>query len=306
MSNPETRQQNLIAGTPLEAKVQEIKNLITGATTTRSVDRVFDNDFLLNRANPNCVKDIYTKREIDKIKNGGIKIPAFVQGVYKKYLDTTMSRNVTITLPCSGVSKKLIINIVDGQPYLGFSHMTSVYKTNVAKVDNKSGYVVVNIMPVIRSQGWHFFRSFMHTTKASRSIVNAGKIIPGEYAVTVHGFYSDGTTNYKERFIEAVNYCIKAPIESWDIFENEPPAAISGKAANPEIIVDDLLSNKTIQKVAVDKLIDLYDAGMTDAVFESRLQNFLEVEDQLAYTPQENDFAKETSNNVEIFLINLA
>jgi hypothetical protein len=305
MSEQTAPPQNLIEGTPLEAKIQEVKNLLVGATSTRTLNRLYDNDFFSSSTRPDCVKDIYIEREVQKITNGGITIPQFIVGVYKKYLDATLKNNITVTLPCSNVSRKLVINIDGETPYLGFSHMTSVYKNNVAKLDGKTGYIVVNIMPLVQAQGHHFFRAFMGTVERSRSMVTKGLLLPGQYAVAVHGFYAVNDTTLKERFTESVNYCLRAPIESWDITEAEVPTVISGKSANPEVIVDDLLSNKKISIGVMDRAIDIYDTGLTDVDFATRMESFREVEDKLTYVPKESDFAKEPTNNSDIYIIEI-
>jgi len=305
MSEQPAPPQNLIADTPLEAKIQEVKNLLVGATPTRTLNRLYDNDFFSGSTRPDCVKDIYIEREVQKITNGGIPIPKFVVGTYKKYLDSTLKNNVTVTLPCSNVSKKLVINIDGDTPYLGFSHMTSVYKTNVAKLDGKTGYIVVNIMPLVRAQGWHFFRAFMGTVERSRSMITKGVLLPGQYAVAVYGFYAANDATIKDRFTESVNYCLRAPIESWDITEAENPTAVTGKDANPEVIIDDLLSNKKVKIGVMDKAIDIYDPGLTDEDFTTRMESFREVEDKLTYVAKESDFAKEPTNNSDIYIIEI-
>lgn len=305
MSDNPTPPQNLIAGTTLENKIQEIKNLLVGATTTRKANRLYDNDFFASSTRPDCVKEIYIQREVKKLTNGSINIPKFVTGIYRTYLDATLKNNINVTLPCSNVSKKLIINLDGDIPYLGFSHMTSVYKTNVAKVDGKTGYVVVNIMPLVQAQGLHFFRSFMGTVERSRAMATKGILLPGTYAVSVHGFYSAVSNPEKDRFTEAVNYCLRAPIESWEMTESDIPVIITGKDANPEVIVDDLLSNKKIKIGSMDRMLDIYDAGLTDADFDQRLASFREVEEELKYEARESDFAKEPTNNTDIYIIEI-
>lgn len=298
---PKIEDQNLIKDTPLMAFVSRTTSLIQTATGASVVDREYaDNSIYI----PD-VKSIYEAHEVEQLKNNGVKYPAFVSGVLKQYAEESMTKNITVTIPFNQTPNKLFVITGETCPIMfGFVGTTIVYETSCPKVNNGSGYLVINIMPVTKYEKVNQVNLFMRTVEASRALLSQS-FETGEYIVAVHGFYASNESEFNTGVSQTVNYCLNAPNDAYGVHACAVDMGSVNKFVSPEVTVNDIFSKSLLPKNNVDKLIDIINTqSVKDNDLKILQKAFADVSEKFVYKALECETYKSPASNVTTLLVN--
>jgi hypothetical protein len=290
--------QNLIDGTPLFSQTGIITDKIISMFSGKTVNRWFATNTIDTTAINNAIKEKVANRVIESIDQNSYP---FITGVYKTYLKDTALKTFTITDPLGPVTQKLFVHSSDGINYIGFNNFSIIARANCNKNGNDTGYVVVNIMPVVAHNNNHLAKSYMKLQEVNRKACQ-GELSSGTYVVAVHGYYAP--TAQDQAAYAAINYCLHADIDSYDVHTTTIPDNIS---FNTKTTADKLVSEIFGKRSVINPAFSLSDPffSQDEDTVESKRNNFKEIENDLEYVQTAMDayFCPTTTNNPIIITI---
>jgi len=216
MSDQEDENQNLIDGTPLYTFVCTVQERIKEALGNNNA-RFGQSSYADVNLHNSEIKSIYEAQAIEEVQSQNIEIPPFLLHGFKTYLDKTLIKNITVTLPFDNGPSTLYIHESQDSHYLGYGGSVVYFPVNCEDLDNKKAYLLAVIMPLIqvkpekKSTMQNLMTLSLPTRKLHEGLLQEGF----HYSIAIHGFYAENNQDLLTEIQKTVNYCICSPNENY-------------------------------------------------------------------------------------------